>query len=76
MTIRRDSGPSIGGAMDRQALARLHFTVLSPAERATAIRRLAAAGQGEYTIAAETGLSVEQVRRVLFPSEPVNQSIS
>jgi hypothetical protein len=66
MTMRRDS---IGGQLDTAALARLHFHALSPAEQASAIRRLAAAGQGEHTIAAETGLSVEHVRRVLSPEE-------
>jgi hypothetical protein len=54
-----------GGSLDMAALARLHFTTLSPAEQAAAIRRLAASGQGEHTIAHATGLSVEMVRRVL-----------
>jgi enhancing lycopene biosynthesis protein 2 len=56
---------SIGGALDMAALARLHFTVLSRAEQEAAIRRLAAAGQGEHTIAHATGLSIEEIRRVL-----------
>jgi DNA invertase Pin-like site-specific DNA recombinase len=56
---------SIGGTLDTAALSRLHFHRLSQGEQAAAIRRLAAAGQGAHTIAHATGLSVEQVRRVL-----------
>jgi hypothetical protein len=56
---------SIGGALDMAALARLHFTVLSQAERAAAIRWLSATGQGEHTIAHATGWTIEAVRRVL-----------
>jgi DNA invertase Pin-like site-specific DNA recombinase len=51
--------------MTHDAAARMHFTVLSREEQASAIRRLAATGQGEHTIARATGLSVEQVRRIL-----------
>lgn len=49
-------------------LSRMYFHALPQAEKEAAIRRLAAAGQGEHTIAHATGLSVEQIRRVL--SEP------
>jgi len=55
----------IGGALNADALARLHFHALDRVEQAQAIRRLAATGQGEHTIACATGLSVEQIRRVL-----------
>jgi hypothetical protein len=47
------------------ALARRHFHALSQAEQAAAIRRISADSQGDHTIARATGLSVEQVRRVL-----------
>ena len=50
--------------------ARMHFHALSSQEQAQAIRRLAASGQGEHTIAHATGLSVEQIRRVLAEQEP------
>jgi hypothetical protein len=56
---------SIPGKLDTAALARLHFTVLTQEEQEAAIRRLAAAGQGAHTIAHATGLSLEQIRRVL-----------
>jgi hypothetical protein len=56
---------SIGGALDTAALARMHFHALDREQQAEAIRRLAAAGQGEHTIAHATGLSVEMIRRVL-----------
>lgn len=46
-------------------LSRLYFTQLSRAEQEAAIRRLAAVGHGEQTIAHATGLSVEVVRSVL-----------
>jgi hypothetical protein len=42
-----------------------HFLLLDRAEQEAAIRRLIAAGMPEYTVAAATGLSVEQVRRVI-----------
>ena len=58
---------NIGGTLDMAALARLHFSTLTHEEKTAAIRRLAASGQGVYTIAAATGLSVEQVRRILSP---------
>jgi DNA invertase Pin-like site-specific DNA recombinase len=42
-----------------------HFLLLDREQQESAIRRLAAAGMPEYTIATATGLSVEQVRRVI-----------
>jgi hypothetical protein len=45
--------------------SRMHFHAMPQAKQEAAIRRLAAAGQSAYTIAAATGLSVEQIRRVL-----------
>jgi DNA invertase Pin-like site-specific DNA recombinase len=53
-------------AADEGLLRRRHFTALSRDEQASAIRRLAASGQGEHTIVRATGLSVEQVRRILL----------
>jgi hypothetical protein len=61
------SARSIGGALDLSALSRMHFHSLDHAEQAAAIRRLAALGQSELTIAAATGLSVEAIRQVLAP---------
>jgi hypothetical protein len=55
----------IGGVLNRAALARMHFHALDREEQTKTIRRLAAAGHGEHTIAQATGLSVEQIRRVL-----------
>jgi DNA invertase Pin-like site-specific DNA recombinase len=59
----------IPGVLDTAALARMHFHALSRQEQAQAIRRLAASGQGEHTIALATGLSVEQIRRILAEAE-------
>lgn len=42
-----------------------HFLLLTQAEQAAAIRRMASTGWTEHGIAAATRLSVEQVRRVL-----------
>jgi ABC-type phosphate/phosphonate transport system ATPase subunit len=42
-----------------------HFLLLERREQEAAIRRLASSGMGDYGIAAASGLSVEQVRRVL-----------
>lgn len=56
---------SIGGTLDVAALARMHFHALDREEQAAAIRRLAASGQGDHTIAHATGLSVEAVRQLL-----------
>lgn len=42
-----------------------HFLLLDREQQAQAIRRLAVSGMLEHTISAVTGLSVEQVRRIL-----------
>ena len=60
---------SIGGALDMAALARMHFHALDHDQQGQAIRRLAASGQSEHTIASATGLSVEMIRRVLAERE-------
>jgi hypothetical protein len=66
----------IGGALSTEALARFHFHALAPTAQTAAIRRLAAAGQGEHTIAHATGLSVDMIRRVLAASNANNQGNS
>jgi hypothetical protein len=43
----------------------LHFRGLEHAQQAEPVRRLAALGQSEFTIARATGLSVEMIQRVL-----------
>jgi hypothetical protein len=43
----------------------LHFLLLDSAAQEAAIRRLAASGMNDYVIASVSGLSVEQVRRIL-----------
>lgn len=43
----------------------LYFAMLTEAEQHAAIKRLAASGVGEASIAAATMLSVEQVRIIL-----------
>lgn len=55
----------IPGVLDMAALARLHFHTLGPDQQADGIRRMAACGHGDHTVARATGLSVEQVRRIL-----------
>jgi hypothetical protein len=42
-----------------------HFACLDPPAQADAIRRLRLAGHGAQTISSATGLSAEQVRRVI-----------
>ena len=42
-----------------------HFMLLSRDEQRSAIQRLAAGGMSDYTIAAATRLSVEQIRVIL-----------
>lgn len=42
-----------------------YFVMLSHEDQCGAIRRMAAGGMSDYTIAGATRLSVEQVRRVL-----------
>ena len=45
----------------------VHFLLLTREEQAAAIRRMAATGWTEHSIAAATGLHVQQVRRILAP---------
>jgi hypothetical protein len=47
-----------------------YFRLLTPAEQAESIRRLATSGLTDYDIAAATRLHVEQVRRVIGPRRP------
>ncbi len=47
----------------------LHFRALEHEQQTEAIRRLAAMGQSEFTIARATGLSVEMVKRILAAME-------
>ncbi len=42
-----------------------YFLLLTPEEKEAAIRRMAADGMSDYTIAAATRLSVEFVRQVI-----------
>jgi hypothetical protein len=42
-----------------------HFQLLDRDQQEQAVRRLAASGMGDYTIAAATRLSVEVIRRIL-----------
>lgn len=48
----------------------LHFLLLSPTEQANAIRRLAATGMSDFTIATATRLSVEAIRRIIAEAKP------
>lgn len=52
-------------ALSHDLQAHHHFRAMPHDQQVQAIRRLAAAGQGDHTIARATGLSVEMVRRVL-----------
>jgi hypothetical protein len=56
---------NIGGQLNTAALSRIHFSTLNHEQQLQAIRRLAATGQGEHTIAAATGLSIVVIRRAL-----------
>jgi hypothetical protein len=69
------SGGDIGGTLDMTALRRMHFHSLSREEQAQAIRRLAVEGRGDHSIAAATGLSVEQIRRVLAISPAIDLEV-
>jgi DNA invertase Pin-like site-specific DNA recombinase len=42
-----------------------HFLLLDRQQQAQALRRMVASGMSERTVAAASGLSVEQVRRVI-----------
>jgi len=42
-----------------------YFLLLTPEQQQESVRRLSRSGMGNYSIAAATGLSVEQMRRVL-----------
>jgi uncharacterized protein YoaH (UPF0181 family) len=50
-----------------------YFLLLTHAEQIEAIRRLARSGMSDYGIASATQLAVEQVRRILGPTEPVDR---
>lgn len=77
-TMRR----SIGGKLDLTVLSALagtvapdtnrmaHFHALAREQQAEAIRRLAATGMSEHSMAHATGLAVEQIRRVLAEQAP------
>jgi hypothetical protein len=47
-----------------------YFLMLNPGEQAAAVRRMAALGWGDYTIAAATRLSVDYVRRQFGDASP------
>ena len=68
------STSNIPGVLDLAALAKMHYLALSPDEQVQAIRRMARAGQGVYVISSATGLSVEQVRRILRGEEATRGS--
>ena len=69
---------NISGVLDLDALDKLagpdprmrHFARLDQEQQAQAIRRLAYLGQSEDLIARSTGLSVEQIRRILGSTTP------
>lgn len=61
---------TIGGKLDMDALARMHFHALDQDQQVAAIRRLAIAGQSVFTIAQATGLSVEMIRLLLGEPTP------
>lgn len=58
-----------GDTLAYDLLAQHHFHAMPWDQQATAIRRLAAVGHGDHTIARATGLSVEVVRRLLAEHE-------
>ena len=67
---RRQSSSSSVCQQDRR-----NFQLLNRAEQAEAIRRMAAGGVSDQTIAAATGLSVEVVRRVLSERASAKQDM-
>jgi hypothetical protein len=66
---------TIGGVLDAQALARMHFYSLDATEQAAAVRRLLETGLTEQDASAATGLSTEQIRRVLSVDHPTLAAI-
>jgi hypothetical protein len=52
----------------------LYFELLEPEQQAQAIRRLAAMGQSEFTIASATGMAVEAIRTVLAEADGPSSS--
>jgi hypothetical protein len=48
---------------------KLHFKLMSRAEKASAIRRMAAQNWSDYGISSATGLAVEQVRQILSSND-------
>ena len=70
MTSRSEPQRSIGGALSAEALAMMHFVTLDHSEQVGAIRRMAASGWSEFTIARATRWTVEMVRRVLAEVTP------
>lgn len=67
--MRMVRSPMDGLALEAVVMTRerelRHFLLLDRTEQEGAIRRLIASGMPEYTIATATGLSVEQIRRIL-----------
>lgn len=57
--------PPAAASMSYDLQAHHHFHAMPHDQQVQAIRRLAAAGQGDQTIARATGLSVEQIRRLM-----------
>ncbi len=71
---------TIGGQLDLTVLSRLagdpdmerlrHFATLGRQQQAQGIRRLASVGWSDSSIAAVTGLSIEQVCRIMAEPRP------
>jgi hypothetical protein len=53
-----------------------HFLLLDRDQQVQAIRRLVSSGMSEHIAAAASGLSVEQVRRILGEPAPLDGSKS
>jgi hypothetical protein len=56
---------TIGGALDLRAMQLMRFHSLERSQQCQAIHRLVASGMSEYGVSHATGLSIEQVRRIL-----------
>lgn len=67
-TWNTDNHASTGAATQGRQQTATYFWLLSEQERLQAIRRLAASGMTDHTIASLTALDVEMVRRVLAAS--------